>query len=221
MLTDKTAVITESTSGIGLAVAQQLAAQGANIVLHGAGDTKEIEKIRVNIELQNDVKAYYIHADLSQAHTTRQFIDQAIQLMGGVDVLVNSAYAQPTDRMETLAVEDWDQLIALNLSAVFHATAAALPAMQKQGWGRIINITAGQQQSLAMISKEAVVGLTKATGLENAGSGITCNAVCPSFVREPFVSPEQLAGAVVFLCSEAAQQITGTSLALDGGWTAC
>ena len=140
MLTDKTAVVTGSTSGIGLAIAQQLAAQGANIVLNGFGDADEIEKIRVNIELQNDVKAYYINADLSNADSTRQMIQQAIQLTGRIDILVNNAGIQHTDRIENFPTERWDMIMALNLSAVFHATAAVLPQMQKQGWGRIVNI---------------------------------------------------------------------------------
>lgn len=259
MLTDKTAVITGSTSGIGLAIAQQLAAHGANVVLNGFGDADEIEKLRVNIELQNDVKAYYLHADLSQPETTRQFIQQATQLTGGIDILVNNAGIQHTDRIENFPVDRWDQIIALNLSAVFHTTAAALPHMQKKGWGRVINIAsthglvASENKSAYVAAKHGVVGLTKVTALENAGSGITCNAICPGWVRTPlveaqiealaaknncdietaakallaekqpslqFVTPAQIGGAVVFLCSEAAEQMTGTTMTLDGGWTA-
>lgn len=259
MLTDKTAVVTGSTSGIGLAIAQQLAAQGANIVLNGFGDADEIEKIRVNIELQNDVKAYYINADLSNADSTRQMIQQAIQLTGRIDILVNNAGIQHTDRIENFPTERWDMIMALNLSAVFHATAAVLPQMQKQGWGRIVNIAsahglvASENKSAYVAAKHGVVGLSKVTALENAGKGITCNAVCPGWVRTPlveaqivalaaknntdieiaakqllaekqpslqFVTPEQLGGAVVFLCSDAAEQMTGTTLTLDGGWTA-
>ncbi len=259
MLTDKTAVVTGSTSGIGLAIAQQLAAQGANIVLNGFGDADEIEKIRVNIELQNDVKAYYINADLSNADSTRQMIQQAIQLTGRIDILVNNAGIQHTDRIENFPTERWDMIMALNLSAVFQSTAAVLPQMQKQGWGRIVNIAsahglvASENKSAYVAAKHGVVGLSKVTALENAGKGITCNAVCPGWVRTPlveaqivalaaknntdietaakellaekqpslqFVTPEQLGGAVVFLCSDAAEQMTGTTLTLDGGWTA-
>lgn len=259
MLTDKTAVVTGSTSGIGLAIAQQLAAHGANVVLNGFGDANEIEKIRINIELQNDVKAYYINADLSQAESTRQFIQQAAQLAGGIDILVNNAGIQHTDRIEDFPTESWDKIIALNLSAVFHATAEALPHMQNKGWGRIINIAsahglvASELKSAYVAAKHGVVGLSKVTALENAGTGITCNAICPGWVRTPlveaqiealaakhntdietaakellaekqpslqFVSPTQLGGAVVFLCSDSAEQMTGATMSLDGGWTA-
>ncbi len=259
MLTHKTAVITGSTSGIGLAVAQQLASQGANIILNGFGDAAEIEKIRVNLELQNDVKVHYIAADLSQAESARQFIRQVIQLTGQVDILVNNAGIQHTDRIENFPIDRWNQIIALNLSAVFHTTAEALPLMQKQQWGRIINIAsahglvASEYKSAYVAAKHGVVGLTKVTALENAGDGITCNAICPGWVRTPlveaqiqalaeknqtdietaarqllaekqpslqFVTPQQIGGAAVFLCSEAAEQMTGTTLSLDGGWTA-
>lgn len=259
MLTDKTAVITGSTSGIGLAIAQQLAAHGANIILNGFGDVDEIEKVRINLELQNDVKVYYIAADLTQPEAARQFIRQAAQLVGRIDILVNNAGIQHTARIEEFPTERWDQVIALNLSAVFHTTAEALPLMQKQKWGRIINIAsahglvASEFKSAYVAAKHGVVGLTKVTALENAGSGITCNAICPGWVRTPlveaqiqalaaqnqvdietaarqllaekqpslqFVTPQQLGGAAVFLCSEAAEQMTGTTMTLDGGWTA-
>lgn len=259
MLTDKTAVITGSTSGIGLAIAQQLAAHGANIILNGFGDADEIEKVRINLELQNDVKVHYIAADLSQPEAARQFIRQAAQLVGRIDILVNNAGIQHTARIEAFPTERWDQIIALNLSAVFHTTAEVLPLMQQQKWGRIINIAsahglvASELKSAYVAAKHGVVGLTKVTALENAGSGITCNAICPGWVRTPlveaqiqalaaqnqvdietaarqllaekqpslqFVTPQQLGGAAVFLCSEAAEQMTGTTLTLDGGWTA-
>lgn len=259
MLTGKHAVITGSTSGIGLAIARELAASGANVVLNGFGDAAAIEKERVNIELEFDVKAYYLNADLSQAGATRDFIDEAVKLAGGIDILVNNAGIQHTDLIEDFPVERWDAIIALNLSAVFHGTAAALPYMKKQGWGRIINIAsahglvASANKSAYVAAKHGVVGLTKVTALENAGNGVTCNAICPGWVRtalvekqiqalaqkqgieveaaaielltekQPslqFVTPKQLGGAAVFLASEAADQMTGTTLSLDGGWTA-
>ncbi|MFW7340129.1 3-hydroxybutyrate dehydrogenase [Pollutimonas sp. H1-120] len=259
MLTGKRAVITGSTSGIGLAMAREFAANGANVVINGFGDAAAIEKERVNIELEFDVKAYYINADLMKSDATREFIDAAVKALGGIDILVNNAGIQHTDLIENFPVERWDAIIALNLSAVFHGTAAALPHMKKQGWGRIINIAsahglvASANKSAYVAAKHGVVGLTKVTALENAGNGVTCNAICPGWVRtalvekqiealaqkagtdietaakellaekQPslqFVTPKQLAGAAVFLSSEAADQMTGTTLTLDGGWTA-
>jgi 3-hydroxybutyrate dehydrogenase len=259
MLTGKRAVITGSTSGIGLAMAREFAANGAHVVINGFGEAAAIEKERVNIELEFDVKAHYINADLMQAGATREFIDAAVKALGGIDILVNNAGIQHTDLIEDFPVERWDAIIALNLSAVFHGTAAALPHMKRQGWGRIINIAsahglvASANKSAYVAAKHGVVGLTKVTALENAGNGVTCNAICPGWVRtalvekqiealaqkagtdietaakellaekQPslqFVTPKQLAGAAVFLSSEAADQMTGTTLTLDGGWTA-
>ncbi|PLC51606.1 3-hydroxybutyrate dehydrogenase [Pollutimonas subterranea] len=259
MLTGKRAVITGSTSGIGLAIARELASNGAHVVINGFGEAAAIEKERVNLELEFDIKAYYINADLMQAAATRQFIDEAVQALGGIDILVNNAGIQHTDLIEDFPVDRWDAVIALNLSAVFHGSAAALPYMKKQGWGRIINIAsahglvASATKSAYVAAKHGVVGLTKVTALENAGNGVTCNAICPGWVRtalvekqiealaqkngvsideaakqllmekQPslqFVTPKQLGGAAVFLASEAADQMTGTTLTLDGGWTA-
>ncbi len=259
MLTGKNAVITGSTSGIGLAIARELASNGANVVINGFGDAAAIEKERINIELEYAVKAVYIPADLMQPDATRSFIDDAVQALGSIDILVNNAGIQHTDLIEDFPAERWDAIIALNLSAVFHGTAAALPYMQRQGWGRIINIASVHAQvgsvnkSAYVAAKHGVLGLTKVTALENAGNGVTCNAICPGWVRtalvekqiealaqknnldidaaakellnekQPslqFVTPKQLGGAAVFLASEAADQMTGTTLTLDGGWTA-
>ncbi|HUG57090.1 MAG TPA: 3-hydroxybutyrate dehydrogenase [Candidimonas sp.] len=259
MLTGKRAVITGSTSGIGLAIARELASNGANVVINGFGDAAAIEKERVNLELEFDIKAYYINADLMQAGATRDFVNAAAQALGGIDILVNNAGIQHTDLIEDFPIEKWDAIIALNLSAVFHGSAAALPHMKKQGWGRIINIASAHglvgsvNKSAYVAAKHGVVGLTKVTALENAGNGVTCNAICPGWVRTPlvekqiealaqkhgisiddaakelltekqpslqFVTPKQLGGAAVFLASEAADQMTGTTLTLDGGWTA-
>jgi len=259
MLDGKKAVVTGSTSGIGLGIARELAANGADVVLSGFGDAAQIEKIRLNIELECDVKVHYIAADLMQTDAVRAFIDQSVQALGGIDILVNNAGIQHTALIEDFPAERWDAVIALNLSAVFHGMAAALPHMKQQGWGRIINIAsahglvASPQKSAYVAAKHAVVGLTKVAALEAAGSGVTVNAICPGWVRTPlveqqivalaerqgvdvetaakallaekqpsleFVTPRQLGGAAVFLASEAADQMTGTTLSMDGGWTA-
>jgi len=259
MLKGKHAVITGSTSGIGLGIARQLAAAGADVVLNGFGDAAAIEAVRAQIEHDYKVRAVYLAADLSDAQATRDFIGQAAKALGSVDILVNNAGIQHTNLIEDFPVERWDAVIALNLSAVFHGTAAALPGMKKQGWGRIINIAsahglvASVEKAAYVAAKHGVVGLTKVTALENAGNGVTANAICPGWVRTPlverqiqalaakegvdveaaaremlsekqpslqFVTPEQLGGAAVFLCSPAADQMTGTTLSIDGGWTA-
>jgi len=259
MLKGKHAVVTGSTSGIGLGIARELAAAGADVVLNGFGDAGVIEQVRKGIEHDFKVRAVFISADLSQPQTTRAFIQQAAQALGSVDILVNNAGIQHTDLIEDFPIERWDAVIALNLSAVFHGTAAALPGMKKQGWGRIINIAsahglvASANKAAYVAAKHGVVGLTKVTALENAGNGVTANAICPGWVRTPlverqiealatrdgvdveaaaremltekqpslqFVTPQQLGGAAVFLCSPAADQMTGTTMSLDGGWTA-
>ena len=259
MLVGKKAVVTGSTSGIGLAIARELAANGADIVLNGFGNPNEIEQLQANLRLEYPVNVEYIHAALSQADSVRQFVEQSAQALGSIDILVNNAGIQHTDLIEDFPVDRWNAVIALNLSAVFHATAAALPHMKKQGWGRIINIAsahglvASAQKAAYVAAKHGVVGLTKVTALETAGSGITANAICPGWVRTPlverqiealaqkhgvdidaaakllleekqsslqFVMPEQIGGAAVFLASDAAQQMTGSTMSLDGGWTA-
>jgi 3-hydroxybutyrate dehydrogenase len=259
MLKGKNAVVTGSTSGIGLAMAREFAANGANVVINGFGDAQAIEQERAGIEKEFGVKAVYLNADLMKGDAARQFIEDAVNALGSIDILVNNAGIQHTDTIENFPPERWDAIIALNLSAVFHGTAAALPHMQKQGWGRIINIAsahglvASVNKSAYVAAKHGVVGLTKVTALENAGNGVTCNAICPGWVRTPlvekqiqalaekkgleievaakellaekqpslqFVTPKQLAGAAVFIASDAAEQMTGTTLTLDGGWTA-
>ncbi|AXA76039.1 3-hydroxybutyrate dehydrogenase [Achromobacter xylosoxidans] len=259
MLKGKVAVVTGSTSGIGLGIATALAAQGADIVLNGFGDAAEIEKVRAGLAAQHGVKVLYDGADLSKGDAVRGLVDNAVRQMGRIDILVNNAGIQHTALIEDFPTEKWDAILALNLSAVFHGTAAALPHMKKQGFGRIINIAsahglvASANKSAYVAAKHGVVGFTKVTALETAGQGITANAICPGWVRTPlvekqisalaekngvdqetaarellsekqpslqFVTPEQLGGTAVFLASDAAAQITGTTVSVDGGWTA-
>lgn len=259
MLKGKVAVVTGSTSGIGLGIATALAAQGADIVLNGFGDAAEIEKVRAGLAAQHGVKVLYDGADLSKGEAVRGLVDNAVRQMGRIDILVNNAGIQHTALIEDFPTEKWDAILALNLSAVFHGTAAALPHMKKQGFGRIINIAsahglvASANKSAYVAAKHGVAGFTKVTALETAGQGITANAICPGWVRTPlvekqisalaekngvdqetaarellsekqpslqFVTPEQLGGTAVFLASDAAAQITGTTVSVDGGWTA-
>lgn len=259
MLKGKVAVVTGSTSGIGLGIASALAQQGADIVLNGFGDAADIEKLRAGLASQYGVQVRYDGADLSKGEAVRQLVSGAVAELGRIDILVNNAGIQHTALIEDFPADKWDAIIALNLSAVFHGTAAALPHMKKQGWGRIINIAsahglvASAAKSAYVAAKHGVVGLTKVTALETAGMGITANAICPGWVRTPlvekqitalaakdgvdkesaarellgekqpslqFVTPEQLGGTAVFLASEAAAQITGTTISVDGGWTA-
>ena len=259
MLKGKVAIVTGSTSGIGLGIATAFAQQGADIVLNGFGDAVEIEKLRAGLASQHGVKVLYDGADLSRGEAVRQLVANIVQSLGRVDILVNNAGIQHTALIEDFPVEKWDAILALNLSAVFHGTAAALPHMKKQGWGRIINIASAHglvgsaSKSAYVAAKHGVVGLTKVTALETAGSGITANAICPGWVRtglvekqitalaekdhvdqdaaarellsekQPslqFVTPEQLGGTAVYLASDAAAQVTGTTISVDGGWTA-
>lgn len=259
MLKGKVAVITGSTSGIGLGIATAFAQQGANIVLNGFGDAAAIEKLRADLASQHGVQVLYDGADLSKGEAVRQLVANAVQSLGRIDILVNNAGIQHTALIEEFPVEKWDAILALNLSAVFHGSAAALPHMKKQGWGRIINIASAHglvgsaNKSAYVAAKHGVVGLTKVTALETAGSGVTANAICPGWVRTPlvekqisamaqqhhvgqdeaarellgekqpslqFVTPDQLGATAIFLASDAAAQITGTTLSVDGGWTA-
>jgi len=259
MFKNKVAVVTGSTSGIGLGIANELARQGAHIVLNGLGDRDQIETIRIGLEREHCVRVEYDGADMSDGDAVRELIVAAIDKFGRLDILVNNAGIQFTAPVEEFPAAKWKTILDINLSAAFHAIAAAVPHMRKRGWGRIVNIAsthglvASTHKAAYVAAKHGLVGLTKVVGLETAGSGVTCNAVCPGWVHTPlvekqigdiaaekrisqkeatrellaekqpsleFVSPAQLGGTVAFLCSDAAGQITGTTLAVDGGWTA-
>jgi len=259
MLKGKVAVVTGSTSGIGLGIAQSVAAQGADVVLNGFGDAAEIEKIRTDIEKTHGVRAVYSGADLSTGAGSSGLITFAEEKFGRVDILVNNAGIQHVAPIEDFPDDRWDLVIAINLSSSFHTIKSALPGMRKRGWGRIVNIASahglvGSVQKVAYVAaKHGILGLTKVVALETAESGITCNAICPGWVLTPlvqkqidaraaaenktiaqaerdllsekqpslrFATPEQLGSLVVFLSSPGADNMTGTSLPVDGGWTA-
>jgi 3-hydroxybutyrate dehydrogenase len=192
-LSGKTALVTGSTSGIGLACAKALAAEGANVVLNGFGDESEIEEIRQGLERASGGGALYSNADLTDPAAIERMIGQAADTFGGVDILVNNAGMQHVAPIEQFPVDRWDLLIALNLSAVFHTTRLVLPGMKARGWGRIINtasahsLVASPNKAPYVASKHGVAGLTKAVALETATSGVTVNCISPGYVWTPLV----------------------------------
>lgn len=251
----KTAVITGSTSGIGLGIAESLARAGVNVVLNSFTDSKEDHALAARIAQETGVEARYIQADMSNGDQCRALIEKA----GLCDILVNNAGIQHVAPIDEFPVDKWNAIIAINLNSVFHTTAAALPMMRKAGWGRVINIasahglTASPYKSAYVAAKHGIVGLTKVTALETAEEPITANAICPGYVLTPlveaqipdtmakygmsrdevikkvmldrqpskeFATTEQMGGTALFLCSSAAAQITGTTISVDGGWTA-
>lgn len=192
-LQGKTALVTGSTSGIGLGIAQTLAAKGCNIVLNGFGDADEIEALRSDLAAKAGVAATYSGADMTKPPEIAAMIEEAQKAHGAVDVLVNNAGIQHTAPIEAFPVDRWDAIIAINLSHAFHTIRTALPAMRARGWGRIINIAsvhglvASAEKVAYVAAKHGIVGLTKVVALETAGSGITCNAICPGWVLTPLV----------------------------------
>jgi 3-hydroxybutyrate dehydrogenase len=259
MLKGKAAVITGSTSGIGLAYAKRFAAEGADVMINGFGDPGEIEDIRAGLERDHGVAAAYSGADLTDPAAIEAMVEAARAKLGRIDVMVHNAGIQHTDPVEKFPPEKWDAIIALHLSAAFHLVRLTLPEMKARGWGRLIftasahGLVASVNKAGYVSAKHGMIGLTKVVGLEAAGTGVTCNAICPGWVRTPlverqiealaaengtsveeaakqllgakqpsqqFVQPEDLAGLAVFLCSDAAAQMTGTSVSMDGGWCA-
>ena len=259
MLKGKVAVITGSTSGIGLGIAEALAGAGASIVVNSFTDSEADHAIAARLAETHGVKAIYVSADMSSGEDCARLIATAQETLGSVDILVNNAGIQHVAPVEDFPVAKWDAIIAINLSSSFRTIRAAVPGMKVAGWGRIINIasahalSASPYKSAYVAAKHGIIGLTRTVALELAEAGITCNAICPGYVMTPlveaqipdqmkthhmdretvirqvmldrqptkqFVEVDALGAFAVFLCSDAARQLTGAPLSLDGGWSA-
>jgi len=196
MLAGKAAIVTGSTSGIGLGIATALAQQKVNVMLNGFGDQAAIEKLRKGLADEHGVKTTYSPADMSKPAEIRAMIETAQREFGAVDILVNNAGIQHVAPIEDFPDDRWDAIIAINLSAAFHAIKAAVPGMKRRGWGRIINISsahglvASEEKAGYVAAKHGLVGLTKVVAVETANSGITCNAICPGWVLTPLVQKQ-------------------------------
>ena len=201
MLKGKTALVTGSTSGIGLAIARALASDGANLMLNGFGDKTAIEKERAGLEKEFGIKVQYSAADMSKPEEIADMIRATEKEFGALDVLVNNAGIQYVANIEDFPTEKWDAIIAINLSAAFHATKAVLPTMRNRGWGRIVNVAsahglvASEDKAGYVAAKHGLVGLTKVVALEAGSSLITCNAICPGWVLTPLVERQIAARA--------------------------
>jgi len=259
ILKSKTAVVTGSTSGIGLAIARAMAKEGANVLINGFGKPEDIEKERAAIEADFGVKAIHSPADMTKPAEIAAMVALAESTFGSVDVLVNNAGIQFVSPIEDFPIEKWDQIIAINLTSAFHAIRAAVPGMKQRGWGRIIStasahsLVASPFKAAYVAAKHGIAGLTKTVALETATHGITVNCISPGYVWTPlvenqipdtmkargmtreqvindvlldsqptkqFVTVDEVAAIAVFLCTDAAKQMTGANLSVDGGWTA-
>jgi 3-hydroxybutyrate dehydrogenase len=259
MLKGKCALITGSTSGIGLGIARTLAGQGCNIMLNGLGDPGKIEATRMALAEEFGITARFHGADMTRPDEILSLVETAAAAFGGVDILVNNAGIQHTAPVEEFPPDRWASIIAINLSSSFYTIHHAVPHMRRSGWGRIVNVAsvhglvASANKAAYVAAKHGLVGLTKVVALETAGSGITSNAICPGWTRTELIEPQILARAqalgvdveaggrsmlaekqpsqqfvsiaqlgqlALFLCSAGADQITGTAIPIDGGWTA-
>jgi len=196
MLNAKTALVTGSTSGIGLAIAKSLAAQGAHLLLNGFGDADgAVQQVRAAAP-RGDAVVEHHGADMGEPREIERMMQFAQERFGGVDIVVNNAGIQHVAPVESFAPEQWDRVIAINLSSVFHTTRLALPGMRRRNWGRIVNVASvhglvgSAGKSAYVAAKHAVVGLTKVVALETAETGITCNAICPGWVLTPLVQQQ-------------------------------
>lgn len=195
-LQGKAAVVTGSTSGIGLAIAKALAAEGANILFNGFGDSAEIAALQSSVSQEFNVKTAYHGADMSKPDEIEAMMQFAAEQYDAVDILVNNAGIQHVANVEDFPVEKWDAIIAINLTAAFHTTRLALPAMKARNWGRIINIASVHglvgsiQKSAYVAAKHGIIGFSKVVALETATTGITCNAICPGWVLTPLVQKQ-------------------------------
>lgn len=253
------ALITGSTSGIGLGIAEAFCANGMNVMLNGFGDASQIENVRSGLAARYGVDVRYHPADMSRPAEIRDFVAAGIEAFGQIDIVVNNAGVQHVQPIEDFPDEKWDQIIAIDLSSAFHVIKHTIGGMKARRWGRIINIAsahglvASPYKPAYVAAKHGLVGLTKAVALGSAEHGVTCNALCPGYVLTPlvkaqipdqaksrgisedevvrtvllasqatkkFVEVSQLAAFAVFLCTDAAAQITGAALPMDGGWTA-
>jgi len=193
MLKGKSAIITGSTSGIGLGIATALAAEGCNIMLNGFGEPAEIERLRAGIAERHGIRAAYSAADMTKPPQIRELVAETARQFGSIDILVNNAGIQHVAKIVDFPEDRWDAVIAINLSAAFHASKAALPHMIARGWGRIVNIAsahglvASGEKAAYVAAKHGLIGLTKVTAIETANQGVTCNAICPGWVLTPLV----------------------------------
>jgi 3-hydroxybutyrate dehydrogenase len=195
-LKGKVALVTGSTSGIGLGIARALAAEGADVVLNGFGEAAQIEALRAGMAASAGVKVGYNGADISKPDQIAAMVADTVRSMGSLDILVNNAGVQFTANVEEFPNERWDQIIAINLSGVFHGMKAAIPGMKAKGWGRIINVAsahglvASPQKVAYVAAKHGVVGMTKVAAIELANAGVTVNAICPGWVLTPLVEKQ-------------------------------